>query len=316
MRILQRILLTTVGFFLTVYVGLIAYAYWPYGEVSPVADLAHADDLFITVDGIQLRYQSWGEPQADQPAIVLIHGFANSAFTYRYLGPLVGKDYYVLALDLPGFGLSDKPSDHDYSNASQAGIIESFIRQMGLEQVIIGGHSMGGAHTVHVAIDAPEVVGAILLNPGIITTGVPPATEYLVFPFPRIAAKTFADRSFRERFIKTSFVNPGLITEDDVDELMLATKTDDYIAGTTQLMSYYKAGSEITMLDDLRVPVLIVWGAQDSNKPAGEAQQLQGLIANSQLVVVADAGHYVHVEAAEETAAAIRDAKEFWAQRR
>ncbi len=81
-------------------------------------------------------------------------------------------------------------------------------------------------------------------------------------------------------------------------------------------MSYYKAGSEMNMLDDVRVPVLIVWGAQDKKKPAGEAQQLQGLIANSQLVVVDDAGHYVHVEAAEETAAAIRDAKGFWAQRR
>ena len=316
MRILQRILLTTVGFFLTVYVGLIAYAYWPYGEVSPVADLAHTDDLFITVDGIQLRYKSWGEPHANQPAIVLIHGFANSAYTFRKLGPLLGKDYYVLALDLPGFGLSDKPSEHNYSNASQAGIIEAFIREMGLKQVIIGGHSMGGAHTVHVAIDAPEVVGAILMNPGIISTGVPPATEYLAFPMPRIAAKTFADRAFRERFIKTSFVNPNLITEEDIDEIMLATKTDDYIDGTTQLMSYYKAGSEINMLADIRVPVLIVWGAQDSNKPAGEARQLQGMIANSQLVLVDDAGHYVHVEAPEETAAAIRDARGFWAQHR
>jgi pimeloyl-ACP methyl ester carboxylesterase len=316
MLILRRVLLTTAGFFLTVYLGLIAYAYWPYGEVSPVADLAHADDLFITVDGIQLRYQSWGDPQTDQPAIVLIHGFANSAYTFRNLGPLLGKDYHVLALDLPGFGLSGKPSDHDYSNASQAAIIEAFIRQMELKQIIIGGHSMGGAHTVHVAIDAPEVVGAILLNPGIITTGVPPATEYLVFPLPRIAAKTFADRAFRDRFIRTSFVNPNLITEEDMDEFMLATKTDDYIDGTTQLMSYYKSGNEINMLADIRVPVLIIWGAQDSNKPAGEAQQLQGLIANSQLVIVDDAGHYVHVEAPEETAAAIRNAKGFWAQHR
>ena len=316
MHIFRQILLTMATLLLIVYMGLIAYAYWPYGEELPVTELAHKEDLFVTVDGIQLRYQTWGTPQADQPAIVLIHGFANSSYTFRNLGPLLGKDYYVLALDMPGFGLSDKPDDHDYSNTSQANIVEAFIKEMGLELVVIGGHSMGGAHAVHVAIDAPEAVGAILFNPGIITTGVPPATEYLFFPMPRIAAKTFADRSFRERFIKTSFVNPDLITEEVMDELMLATRTENYMDGNTQLMSYYVAGREVEMLDDLRIPVLIIWGVQDSNKPAGEAQQLQGLIANSQLVLVDDAGHYVHVEAPEETAAAIRDAREFWAQKR
>ena len=314
MFIFRQILLTMVMLFLIVYAGLIAYAYWPHGEEFPVAELAHENDLFITLDGIQLRYQEWGAPQEDKPAFIFIHGFANSSYTFRNLGPLLGEDYYVLALDLPGFGLSDKPDDHDYSNESQALIIKAFIKELGLKQVVIGGHSMGGAHAVHVAIDTPEVVGAILLNPGIITTGVPPATEYLFFPLPRIAAKTFADRQFRERFIKTSFVNPDLITEEIMDELMLVTQTEGYMDGSTQLMSYYVAGHEIEMLDDLRVPVLIVWGVQDNNKPAGEAQQLQGLIANSQLVLVDDAGHYVHVEAPEETAAAIHDARGFWAQ--
>ncbi|MCP4001016.1 MAG: alpha/beta hydrolase [Gammaproteobacteria bacterium] len=316
MHIFRQALLTLVTLLLIIYVGLIAYAYWPHGEEIPVAELAHKDDLFITIDGIQLRYQTWGAPQAGQPAIVLIHGFANSAFTFRNLGPLLGNDYYTLALDMPGFGLSDKPDDHDYSNASQANIIKGFIKALGLKQVVIGGHSMGGAHAVHVAIDAPEAVGAILLNPGIITTGVPPVTQYLFFPLPRIAAKTFADRQFRERFIKNSFVNPELITEEVMDELMLVNKTEGYMDGATQLMSYYVAGNEIEMLDDLHVPVLIVWGAQDSNKPAGEAEQLQGLIANSKLVLVDDAGHYVHVEAPEESAAAIRDAKGFWAKQR
>ena len=228
----------------------------------------------------------------------------------------MGEDYYVVALDIPGFGLSAKPADRDYSNQNQAQAVVDFIRELGLESVVIGGHSMGGALALHVAMTMPEVTGIILFNPGIITTGVPAATEYFKFPLPRLAAKTFADRSFRERFIRTSFVDPSIITDDVMDELMLAAYTDDYITGTTQLMSYYVAGDEIGMLNDLRLPVLIVWGMQDSNKPAGEELDLDSRISNSRLVTIASAGHYVHEEAPEESAAAVREAADFWAQPR
>jgi pimeloyl-ACP methyl ester carboxylesterase len=313
--IIKRILLTMAMLLLIVYGGLVAYAYWPYGDGVPAIELADEDDLFIDVDGIRLRYKVWGEPQNNQPTIVLIHGFANSVETFRLLGPELARDHHVIALDLPGFGLSDKPSVYDYGNVNQAATISAFIAALQLQDVVIGGHSMGGAHVVHVAINDSAVVGALLMNPGIITTGVPSAAQYFIFPLPRLAAKTFADRGFRERFVKTSFVNPDLITAAVMDDLMLATKTDDYIEGATELMRHYVAGNEVTLLDDIRVPVLIVWGEQDSNKPAGEAEELQSLIANSRLVLVKNAGHYVHEEAPVATAKAIRDADSFWARK-
>jgi pimeloyl-ACP methyl ester carboxylesterase len=316
MLIVRRILVTLVLLLVVVYAGLIGYAYWPAGDGVPAVELATAEDRFVDVDGMQIRYRTWGEPEPGEPAIVLIHGFANSVQTFRLAGPLIGEDYYVIALDMPGFGLSDKPDDRDYSNESQARLVGDFIRALGLEQVVIGGHSMGGTHAVHVAVNEPEIVGVIFMNPGIITTGVPAITEYLVFPMPRLSAKTFADRSFRERFVKTSFVRPELITEDVMDELMLGSLTDDYYTGTTQMMSYYVSGDEVGMLDDIRVPVLTVWGRADSRKPESEAMELQELLPGSRLVLVDDAGHYVQEEAPAETAAAIREARGFWAQTR
>lgn len=316
MLIVRRILLTIILLLALVYAGLVAYAYWPYPEGLPAKQLAGKDDQFIDVDGMQIRYRAWGEPAAGKPAIVLIHGFANSVTTFRRVAPLMGQDYYVIALDMPGFGLSAKPDDRDYSNPSQAAAVVDFIRELGLDNVVIGGHSMGGALALHVALAMPEVTGILLFNPGIITTGVPAATEYFTFPLPRLAAKTFADRTFRERFIKTSFVDPSIITDDVMDELMLAANTDDYITGTTQLMSYYVAGDEISMLNDIRVPVLIVWGVQDSNKPEGEDDELVSMLETSRLVRIPSAGHYVHEEAPAEAAAAVREATGFWAQPR
>lgn len=316
MKIVRRILATIAGLLLAAYAGLIVYAYWPAPEGVPAVELATAEDRFIEVDGMQIRYRTWGTPEPGKPAIVLIHGFANSLQSFRLLGPLLGEDYYVAALDMPGFGLSDKPADRDYSNESQARLVGDFVRALGLEQIVIGGHSMGGTHAVHVAINEPEVVGVIFLNPGIITTGVPAITEYLMFPMPRLSAKTFADREFRERFLKTSFVRPEIVTESVIDEVMLGSRTDDYYPGTTQMMSYYVSGDEVEMMGNIRVPVLTVWGLLDKNKPESEARELQELISIGRLVIVEDAAHYVHEEAPEETAAAIRNARNFWAQTR
>jgi pimeloyl-ACP methyl ester carboxylesterase len=316
MSILSRILLTMAGLLLVVYTGLVAYAYWPYGDGIPVAQLAGPDDHFLTANGHQFRYRTWGEPEDGQPAILLIHGFANSSMSFLDLGEELASDHFVIALDMIGFGLSDKPADHDYGNESQAQTVIDFIEALGLGEVVIGGHSMGGAHAVHVAVKSPRAVGMILFNPGIITTGVPPLTQYLVFPLPRLAAKMFAERDFRESFLSSSYVNPDIVTEERLDELMLATESEGYIEGVTTLMSYYAAGDEIDMLDEVRVPTLIVWGADDKRKSTEEALELDGMLANSRLIMVEDAGHYVHEEQPLIAANAIRDADSFWATRR
>jgi pimeloyl-ACP methyl ester carboxylesterase len=295
-----------------VYLGIVVYAYWPYGDGIPVAQLATAEDKFVTVDDIQLRYRSWGEQRSDQPTLVLVHGFANSVQTWKQLGPLLADDYYVVALDLPGFGLSAKPVDHDYGNASQAQVITDFITALGLQNVVIGGHSMGGAHAVHVALEEPQVIGMLLFNPGIITTGVPPATQYFVFPLHRLAARTFGDRNFRKTFLASSYVNPDVVTEETLDEIMLGPRSEGYIEGVTVLMQYYKAGDEIGMLAGLKVPTLIIWGVEDRRKPRSEATELQAQIAGSKLVMIEEAGHYVHEEQPRDAAQAIIAARDIW----
>ena len=180
----------------------------------------------------------------------------------RDLAPALAGDYHVIALDVPGFGLSAKPSDRDYSNMNQGAAITAFIESLGLDNVIIGGHSMGGTLALYVAMQSPHVNGMILLNPGIITTGVPAITEYQFFPLHRLSAKMFGDREFRGQFVRTSFLRPEIITETVLDDLMLGSRTDDYLTGTTQLMKYYESGNEVDMLAYIRVPTLIVWGVE------------------------------------------------------
>jgi pimeloyl-ACP methyl ester carboxylesterase len=313
MKLARQILQLSFLLLLVVYAGIVMYAYLPFGENIPIAELATPDDLFIEVDGMQLRYREWGEQRPDRPSIVFIHGFANSQQSFKKIAPYLANEYHVVAMDLPGFGLSAKPTDHDYGNESQARVIADLITALNLKTALVGGHSLGGALALRVALTAPQVRGLILFNPGIITTGVPAVTEYLVFPLPRLAARTFGTREFREGFLRNSYLDPAFVTDEVIDELMLSPRSEGYIEGTTALMGYYRPSDEVELMADVKVPTLIIWGAQDKRKPAGEAETLRDGIPGSRLIVIPDAAHYVHEEKPEVAARAIIEAKDFWA---
>ena len=210
MRILKRIMAGFGLFILIAYIGMIAYAYWPTGiEEVPAQTLAGPDDRFIDVNGLELRYRTYGEAAPDKPNLVLIHGFGNSLQSFRLLAPLLQNDFYVVTVDLPGFGLSTKPVDYEYRNANQARTIGAFIRVLGLKKAVIGGHSLGGAIAVHVAVHEPGINGLLLINPGIITTGVPAITQYLPFPFQRLSAKQFGHHAKRFDIFVHQLLHPG-----------------------------------------------------------------------------------------------------------
>src|SRR5690606_23892735 len=117
--------------------------------------------------------------------------------------------------------------------------------------------------------------------------------------FPRLQARLFGDPEFRGNFLRRSFVDPSIVTDEVVADLGRAARTEGYLAGMTDLMGQYDDADEAALLKNVRVPTLIVWGAQD-RKPQGEFEELHGLLPGSTAVLVGDAGHYVHEEAPAE----------------
>ncbi|GIK36158.1 MAG: 4,5-9,10-diseco-3-hydroxy-5,9,17-trioxoandrosta-1(10),2-diene-4-oate hydrolase [Gammaproteobacteria bacterium] len=305
MRLLRRLSLGLVGLLVLAWFGLVLYAYGPGEPELPARQLASAADRFITVDGMELRYRSWGERGPDRPDLLLIHGFANTLQSFRLLAPLLADHFHVVAVDAPGFGLSAKPVNRDYGNASQAQAIADFAAALGLDRYVVGGHSMGGTLAVYIAATDPHVRGLVLMNPGIISTGVPALTRYLFWPLPRVMARMFGSRDFRERFLKKSYLDPSIVTPQVMDAMMLAPRSAGYLEGMTSMMGQYRTGDEPLMASRVRVPTLIVWGLQDRSKPPGEQQQLQRLIPGSRLVEVPDSGHYVQEEQPAAVAAAM-----------
>jgi pimeloyl-ACP methyl ester carboxylesterase len=307
MKWLKRLLLGFVGLLFAGWLGLVAWAYWPGGPAEvPAVNLAGPADRFVDVDGLQIRYRTWGEPAPGKPTALLIHGFANSLQSFRLVAPLLADRYFVVAYDMPGYGLSSKPAPFDYRNANQAKVASDLIRALGLTDVVVGGHSLGGAIALRVAVNDPAIVGLVVMNPGIVTTGVPPIAKYLVFPFPRLQAKIFGDPGFRANFLRRSFVDPAIVTEEVIADLSRTSQSEGYLRGMTNLMGQYQDADEIPLLARVKVPTLIVWGAQDRGKPAGEFDQLKALLPGSDTTYVPRSGHYVQEEAPAETAAGMK----------
>jgi len=306
MRILKKLLLGVAVLIALLWGGLAAWAYWPTEPERPVAELARADDRFVAVDGLQLRYRSWGAAGPDRPELLLIHGFGNSLQSFRELAPRLADCCHVIAIDLPGYGLSSKPVQFDYRNGPQAAVMVRAARALGLANVVYVGHSLGGAIALQAAVQDPQARGLVLLNPGIVTTGVPKIVQVTLPPLPRMSARMFASREFRADFLRKSYVDPAIVTDAVVDDVMLAARSEGYMAGMTSLMQQYEEGAEIALAARVRVPVLIPWGNQDRNKPASEADTLQQLLPGSKLVRFDDAGHYVHEEQPDGVATAIK----------
>ena len=173
--------------------------------------------------------------------------------------------------------------------------IGEFFDALKLESFIVGGHSLGGAIAFHLAMNNNKPTGLVLFNPGIINTGVPEFARYLnlIFPFARVSAKQFANREFREEFLKRSYHNPSIVDDQVMDGIMMGSKTEDYLEGTSSMLSKFYEVNEADLMDQVSNPTLIVFGIEDRNKSMKEALQLKNGFKNSKLELIKDAGLYV-----------------------
>ena len=287
----------SLGLIILGYAYLVVYAYLPVEEI-PNRTLATKEDLFIEIRGHDIRYREYPAAKESSPNLILIHGFGNNLNSWRSITPILSEVYNVYVFDLLGFGLSDKPTDYDYSNLNQAETVSKLAETLNLDSFIVGGHSLGGAIAFHVAMNNQKTKGLILFNPGIINTGVPEFARYLnlIFPFARVSAKQFADRDFREEFLRRSYHNPSIVDEQVMDDIMLGARSEGYLTGTTSMLNKFYDANEAKLMHKVNNPTLIVFGIEDRNKSMEEALQLKNGFRNSKLELIKDAGHYVHEE--------------------
>ena len=115
-------------------------------------------DRYATVQGHRVRY--WEEGSG--PPIVLVHGLANSVITWRKNIEPLARDFRVIALDLPGHGLSDMPMVR-FGLSEGAAFLAAFLDEVDVERAHLAGNSMGGAVALELALARPERVASLTL---------------------------------------------------------------------------------------------------------------------------------------------------------
>lgn len=249
---------------------------------------AGAPGSFVDVDGARLHYveAGTGEP------VVLIHGLGASTFTFRHTIPELAQRYRVVAIDLRGFGYSDR-SEADYSLETQADLVARAMERLGIARAVVAGHSMGGAVAQRLALRHPARVERLVL--------VDSATDHewgngrrrarLMRPFAPMLSAAAYGRRVRRRIMRAEVHDPAFVTDDIVEEFTRSRKVKGSARVMTQLLTADRFRDEPVAVERIQQPTLVLWGEHDRLTKTAHGEELARRLPNARLVWVPGAGH-------------------------
>ncbi|MDF1658622.1 MAG: alpha/beta hydrolase [Verrucomicrobiales bacterium] len=267
------------------------------------------EDRFVEVQGQSVYVHDQGAG----PAIVLLHGFASTAHSFRELfGPL-SHDFRLLAIDLNGFGYTQRPRrSKSYRIEAQADLIVEILKRKGINEVVMLGHSYGSAVSAVLAVRHPEIVKKVILisppsefaekPPWYVRNGIGIRAAYFM-----IRALLSHPEKFRELSAKAVYVE-GVLTEE-ISEIY---RRSMLIEGLKKAcFGYAKAfggkGADSIRYEDVAQPVLIIAGEEDAVVSAKSCKDVAEKVSEGSLVMLPACGHCPPEERPGEVVAAISD---------
>jgi len=260
------------------------------------SDLTYDNSEFAVVEGVEIHFRLFESLGAGETNVLLVHGFGASTFSWRHTAPALQEDgMRVLAVDLPGFGLSERKQGLDHSPEGRAKFIwtllESFYPG---ESWHLVGHSMGGAAVTAMALQEPDRVKSITLAAGaVIGSGRFGPTWLYSYPPLKRWVKVFSTRL--------------VLNQDTIGDMLASaygrTPTPEEVEG--YYLPVTVEGSEVVLADllgnrflppreqlaELDLPVLCLWGEFDEWVPLEQGKKLAELLPGAELVVIPGEGH-------------------------
>ncbi len=251
---------------------------------------------FVDVDGMQVHYQEFGDPS--DPTMILIHGYTASTYVWKTVAPKFAREgFRVIALDLIGYGYSEKPAWFDYSIASQARMVLRFMNRLGIGKATIVGSSYGGAVSSWLTLDNPERVEKLVLA-GCVINNRPmshPLMRMVNVPAVGEAMTPFLidSRNFLKFRMQGTLhpANHHLITKERIDAVMRPLNAADAHNSLLMTIKNWDANrieEDAHLIDQ---PTLLVWGDSDKVIPKGNGEKLYDRMLNSRFVVLKECGH-------------------------
>jgi pimeloyl-ACP methyl ester carboxylesterase len=229
--------------------------------------------------------------------VILIHGFISSTLIWSGVFlRLADAGFRVIAIDLPGYGYSDKPIDGRYTIDSQAHAVFGLMDRLGIKKATIVGASYGGAVAATMALDFPERVDRLVLI-GAVSNDEPkkkilmrllrlPVIGDIVTPL-FLGSRWVLRKRMEEMYRRIGA---------PLDQRMLEARhhliaTANMQRAMIRTVRRWSANRISREASSIRQPTLLVWGEEDTHIPISNAFKLRDAIPNARLIVFRNCGH-------------------------
>ena len=259
---------------------------------------------FMEIDGMQVHYRDEGTGFP----IVLIHGTASSLHTWNEWTEELKKNYRIIRMDIPAFGITGPNETGDYSIKSYTNFLDKFLTKINVEKFYLAGNSLGGNIAWNYTAEHPEKVEKLILvdASGLPTNKEQPAifkmakTPVLNSLFLYVTPKFFIKKNMKEVYADESKITDELVTRYH----KMALRVGNRQAFIDRAKMDFKLDSKANLdkLKSIQTPTLLIWGANDNWIPLKSVGiKMDSVLPNSKLVVLENSGHVPMEENPEES---------------
>jgi len=257
------------------------------------------ESKWVEIENHKIHYVDEGQGQV----LLFSHAALGSSFMFRRFIQILSKNHRCIALDYPGFGLSEGKAECEYTVASQCRILGLFIGRLRLEDIIALGHDTGGPSLFKVATDYPELFRGLILTDTIIFPTMEYGRIHRMLNILGSRAVRFVNR-YTNFLVRLTF-NKGVVTRS-----LSAEERKQY---HDLFNTHQKRERIIQMLSSLRqqsdhmkivkkgfetelngIPTLLIYGEKDPVTELGIPDRIHAMLKNSELFFIKKEGHFPH----------------------
>jgi pimeloyl-ACP methyl ester carboxylesterase len=266
---------------------------------------------FFNVNGHNLHYIDEGEGET----ILFVHGTPSWSFDFRKITKVLRNEYRCVAIDHIGFGLSDKPSDYDYSTINHSHTLEKFIREKQLNNLTLVVHDFGGPIGLNVAIKHPDLIkNIVILNSWLWSSTSDP--DYIklrkilkspllpfLYLYLNFSPRFMLPRSFGEHKL------PGSLLKQYTSPFASKSQRYGALSFARSLINDQEWFEELWSKKEAinSKPMLIIWGMKDpAIKPAYLEKFISGF-PRARIIKLESCGHFPQEEQAGKVVKALQD---------
>ncbi len=311
LRRIGRQILVTLALLLCLAAAALTACRWQASarETSTRVAAAPPSGRFVRAADVEIYLQEHGRP--DAPIVLFMHGMGAWSEIWREtLIATAEAGFRAVALDLPPFGYSERPSRPTYGRQDQARRIIGALDALGVSRATLVGHSFGGGPTMEAVLLAPDRVKALVLADAAIGLDSPgggggPLTTILLGRRPlrnAIVASTVTNPGLTRRLLTMFVADPAAATDARVQMLQrplsLQGATDAFGDWLLDFLTSRETplSKNPEAYQSLAAPTLVIWGDRDTTTPLEQGQRLTRLISGAELAIMPGVGHMPQIE--------------------